>query len=85
MTIPFNADNQAKIIKVAEAIMGTCKNLDDFIEDEFGEGITAGDLDIELLRTLDDITMECQGCGWWCESGDLDDEQVCSDCNEDQA
>ena len=81
--IPFNADNLIKIIKVAEGIMGTCKNLDDFLEDEFGEGISATDIDIELLRALDDITMECQGCGWWCETGDLNGDQTCSDCADE--
>ena len=82
-TVPFNADSLNKITKVAEAIMGTCQNLDDFIEEEFGEGITASDLDIELLRELDAITMECQACGWWCEADDLNEDQVCGDCEDD--
>jgi hypothetical protein len=38
------------------------------------------DFDIELLRVLDDQVMECEGCQWWCEISDLNDEQVCSDC-----
>ena len=82
--IPFNADNLIKITKVAEDIMGTCKNLDDFLEEEFGEGISTTDIDIELLRALDDITMECQGCQWWCEVGELNDDQFCSDCAPDE-
>lgn len=76
----FNDENKTKIIAVAEYLQGTCKSLEDGLETQFGEGADLVDFDIELLRTLDDITMNCEGCNWWCETSELDDDQVCSDC-----
>lgn len=81
MTIPYNEVNAAKMRRVAYNIMGTCKSLDDFLKEEFGdEDLSMTDFDVELLRELDDITQECQDCGWWCETSDLNEDQVCSDC-----
>lgn len=78
--IEFNDANKAKIVAVAEFLQGTSKSLEDGLESEFGEGADVTDFDIELLRTLDDITMQCECCNWWCETSELDDDQVCDDC-----
>lgn len=77
---PYNEQNLSLIRKVADELCGTCKSADDVIEEHFGEGVTLTDLDMLLLHELDDITMQCEGCGWWCETGELDDDQVCEDC-----
>ena len=82
--IPHNEENVAKIRVIAEALRGTAHSLDDRIEEQFGEGITASDLHIELLRELDDIVMECEGCNWWYETGELDDDQRCGDCRPEE-
>lgn len=75
--------NRVRAREVGEALLGTCNSLDDNIELVFGEGVTATDLDTTLLEEIDDITMECQVCGWWCETGFVNDEGVCEDCEED--
>jgi hypothetical protein len=82
--ILHNQANCNKIRQVAEIICGTCnRSLDDVLQEVFGdESIDMMDLDIELLRELDDITQECQGCNWWCETSELDDNQLCEDCRE---
>lgn len=83
--LSYNPANSEKMRRVAEIIEGTCKSLDDVVQEVFDdETIQFTDLDTELLRELDDITQECAECGWWCETSDLNDEHVCSDCCKDQ-
>jgi hypothetical protein len=76
--IPFNEENRLKMLLVAEDLQGTCQRLEDALTRQFAPD--EEDVDIELLRVLDDQVMECEGCQWWCEISDLNDEQVCSDC-----
>lgn len=79
--VTVNEDSRAKINKVAETIEGTCRSLDDVVQEVFEDPeLEFTDLPQELLEALDDMTMQCEGCGWWCETGDLDDDQVCGDC-----
>lgn len=82
--IPYTEENSAKIKQIAETILGTCHSLDTLIGEEFGEEVTMTDLDTRLLQELDDITQECQSCGWWCETSDLNDDQTCSDCAHEE-
>jgi hypothetical protein len=82
--IEYNEDNLAKIREVAEDLRGTCTSLDDALQAVFGEEVSVIDFDIALLRELDDITMECQGCNWWCETHELDENQFCDDCRDDE-
>lgn len=83
--IEFNEANKAKMLVVAEALRGTCGNLEDALQNEFGD-VEVGDCQIELLRVLDDTVMECEECGWWCETHEFADqeEQVCADCAADR-
>lgn len=83
MTIVVNPETIDKINLVAEKLIGTCDNLDSRIAEVFGEGIGAEDMAIELLELLDDVTMECERCGWWCEAGEMNDDQHCCDCSEE--
>jgi len=81
--IPHTPENSEKIRQLAEKLCGTCnRSLDDAVQEVFGdESIDAvTDIDIELLRELDDITMECQGCNWWCETSELNEDELCEDC-----
>lgn len=84
MTIPFNEENRLKMLLVAEDLQGTCQRLEDALTRQFGDDsgddVDTTDIGIELLRVLDDQVMECEGCQWWCETSDLNDDQVCSDC-----
>lgn len=82
-TIPVNEDNLQKIRKVAERLQGTCGSLDDALQDVFEDDtLSVSDFALPLLYELDNITMECQGCNWWCETHELDDNQICDDCQE---
>lgn len=87
MTIPFNEENRLKMLLVAEALQGTCLRLEDALTHQFGDDsgdeVDVAEFDIELLRVLDDQVMECEGCQWWCETGDLNGEQMCSDCAQE--
>lgn len=84
-TIPNTEENQKKMAEVGDALVGTCSSLEDALSIIFGE--ENSDLiqfDIELLRRLDDHTMQCDSCNWWCETGELDDDQICDDCRENE-
>lgn len=77
--------NKKKMEEVAEDLLGTCNDLSDSLEHFFGTSDLTG-FDVELMGVLDDITMLCEECGWWCETGFLNDNQVCDQCepeNED--
>lgn len=76
--------NQTKIDEVAEYLQGTCKSLEEGLEHVFGEGADVGNIDIQLLHRLDDQTMCCEGCNWWCETSELDEDQLCGDCRDDE-
>lgn len=84
MNLTNSVENRAKMLQIADAIQGTSRNIDDLVEEHFGEGVGMIDLDIQLLELLDDQVMECQACNWWCETGELNDDQVCSDCDDDE-
>lgn len=74
-------ENRAKVIQAGECLLGTCKSADTVIQEVFGdEDLTLTDLAMPLLEALDDLTMCCEACGWWCETGFLNDNQVCNDC-----
>jgi hypothetical protein len=78
---PMNPENLEKIRTVGEQMLGTCGSLDTVVQEVFADEIlTFTELDVALLEELDDITQECADCGWWCETGELDDDQVCNDC-----
>lgn len=81
---PLNTENVAKMVDVGETLLGTCGDVDDELSKAFGEeGLTLVDFSAELLRELDDTAMLCEACGWWCEPGELDDDQVCGDCSSE--
>jgi len=81
MSVKFSDANREKMKRVAEKLLGSCSSVDDVLQEVFGdEELTLTDFDAELLRELDDMTMECVVCNWWCELHELDDDQVCDDC-----
>ena len=62
-------------------------SLDDVLQEVFGEGVELTDISIDLLQILDDLTMQCETCGWWCEPHEFvddnsDDSGSCTDCRE---
>jgi len=69
------------ITRIAETIQGTCKSLDQVLQEEFGDdSLTIEQVPIALLYHLDSITMECQTCNWWCEAGEIDEDGNCDYC-----
>lgn len=81
--IENNPENLARIRSVGENLLGSCGSLDNAIQGEFGEDVEITDIATELLQELDDITMECEDCGWWCEASEFDDGgQTCVECRE---
>ncbi len=68
------------MVEVAEDLRGTCQSLNNVLEER---GIDFDSIPIALLETLDAEVMECQVCGWWHESCELNDDQICKDCEDD--
>lgn len=82
---PDTQENRDKIDDVASAILGTSKSLDNVVQEVFGdESMTYMDLDIALLQRLDEHTLECTECGWWCEAHEVNDDGVCVECEGEQ-
>lgn len=75
-----NAENREKMDRVAEFLLGTCMSVDDGLQKIFGEDVELTDFETSLLEYLDEQTMCCEQCGWWCESHELNDDQVCREC-----
>ncbi len=67
----------AMMVEIAEELNGTCGDLNKALE---SRGIEFNQLSVELLGKLDDEVMDCQVCGWWYETHELNDDQICNDC-----
>lgn len=81
--IPYTEENRAKMIAVAERLLGSATSADDAIQREFGDDdLTIEDFAPELLRELDDQVAECEQCGYWAEAGAVDDG-ICEDCKDE--
>lgn len=77
-------ENRQKIDAVADRLLGSCSSLDDALQEVFAdEDLSIIDVATPLLHRLDDITMQCESCGWWCEAGEIDENSVCDDCRAD--
>jgi hypothetical protein len=70
--------DRKKMTEIAEELQGTCKTIDDILE---AHGLDIGDLSLELAQDLDDITMMCETCGWWCEPFEMEGD-TCQDCRD---
>lgn len=73
--------NSEGIRKVAEALLGTCKSLDEQLQEEFeDESPTIEAMPVELLHELDGMVWRCSVCDWWVEPHEVDDDDVCDEC-----
>ena len=84
MEMKKNKTREKALDEVADAIIGTCDTTRKYIEwlfDKYGIKITSDQLKDELLSRNIEI---CPGCGWWCESDELVDEDsnvvFCENC-----
>lgn len=62
--------------ELADILIGTCNpnNID--------PGEALGD-DTEALAAFDELAFECESCGWWCVTEELNNEgstNLCDDC-----
>lgn len=64
--------------EVGHDLLGTCAMLEQFATPE-------EIADRAFCAALDEQVMECQCCGWWCESGEMNDDQHCEECQADVA
>lgn len=69
---PSIGDKQETANKIGEELLGTCDGdpPEWFLNDE------------DLCALLDELTMRCETCGWWCEPCEMDDDQNCEDCQD---
>lgn len=82
--IPDNAENRQKMRAAGEAMLGTSGDVIDALRREFGDDELEIDaFSVELLQEFDEITLECEACGWYCEPGEIDDNQTCDDCRDE--
>lgn len=80
--IEYSEENSLKINKVAEKIVGTCRSLDEVLQEVFGDDeLTMTDLGADLLEELDELVLECEGCNWWVEAAEVNDDGLCGDCS----
>ena len=66
-------------------ICGSCANLDSALPD----GLTENDLTQADLQEIDALMFICSDCGWWCDTDEMaendEDEQICAECERDNA
>jgi len=85
--IEVNEETRAAAVELAEELLGTCQSVSvDQLKEYFGENAPDSliDLPIALLALIDEVTIECSGCGWWCEMHEINDQGLCNDCQEDE-
>lgn len=66
----------ARATEVADALNGTAQSMSAVATEEECNNI-------EFCSAVDDITMQCETCGWFVDADDVDDECVCSECVRD--
>jgi hypothetical protein len=74
------------ILEVIEYLQGTCKTLQEGIQDNYPE-MDESELKPDDLEELDNEIFNCTFCGWWCEifeCNDRSNEQVCDDCVDEE-
>ncbi len=77
-----------EVTQLGEALLGTCRSLDQGIADL---NIDDDTRDIDTSEAHSEISDEvelCEGCGWWCEVGELElhrgGDLCCEDCRDEE-
>lgn len=64
---------------IVHDLLGTCKSLEEVCsDDEINDKVVTDAIDAEIF--------ECDGCGWWCELSELNDDTgrwLCDDCSDE--
>ena len=66
------------IQQIANDLKGTAQSLDALLAE--GYGTEFSEVPTELLYLLDQEVMQCVNCGWWEDSENINDDQVCEEC-----
>ena len=66
------------IQKIANDLRKTTRSLDALLAEEYGTEFS--EVPTELLYFLDQEVMQCVNCGWWEDSENINDDQVCEEC-----
>jgi len=66
---------------LADSLNGTARSLQGTLDIYF-PGMQEDDLTEDELSELDDITTECNTCGWWVDSYSIDEMCNCEECAE---
>lgn len=78
-------ENRAKMQRVADSLNGSCGSIDDTIQNVFEDDqLSITEIESSLLEFLDDQVMECQGCNWWFDTIDIDDDTLCPECAKEK-
>lgn len=72
-----------KVQAIADDLQGTCQSLGEVLE-RHGISELTQDEHVEL----DGLVFCCEGCSWWCEASEANEnpnggDDVCDDCKED--
>lgn len=70
---PAIEDVQVRAQAIADKLLGTC--------DQKPDDLLYADAD--LAEAFDALVRECEGCNWWVETHEVDDEGLCEDCQDD--
>lgn len=70
----------ADIQFIAGDLQGTTGSLEETLEEE--TGVTVDDVALESLGALDELIFLCDMCGWYCEIGEMSENQesICDEC-----
>jgi hypothetical protein len=73
MTTPRTMAEQA--VDIAADLVGSCRDLNT-VTTEFQRNSA------EFCAVLDENAGQCDGCGWWFETEELNEAWQCEDCSE---
>lgn len=71
---------QKELKDICSNIEGTCKCLEDVVLEVTGreyDDLTVGD-----CQEIDNCVICCDTCGWWVDSGCVDENGNCEDCQD---
>lgn len=76
-----------EIEEICESLTGTTQSLEEVVNHVTQGRVESLDaVDVKTLAEIDEKVFCCEGCGWWCSTDELhneDDQQLCDDCEED--
>lgn len=73
--------NAEEVDSIVGVLMGTCMHLLDGANIVLGEEVMPDD---ESVMMINESIFECEECGFWQDIGELFDNNICEECNEDE-